>query len=384
MLEIFNNNHNLKHRRSNSDLINVKDEYTNLRTTMSSNAFNTGISNTATINELFKTGQKKLHNIKIMNLTEKKSRNFIKLNKLKQKQLSEENILSKRKNQTQANSLSQKLIFFQTALDNIPNITIIQKKQKQKKNIEKNKYKNRMIYYNSSMENFYKTQNDIESPLYKKMKSLPTLPRSSKVNFINNILTFYKLNNKDKKDNSNNSKIIEPKIKLNKLMKDDDKQNENINKILKGFSFVTGNKPTLNVLFHKIPIKIKPCLQSFGSKIKPDSILNPITNSYGNVLNHLSGKIGFMKDSINMIYQKISKARSQMKGPTMKFKSIKRSRSLVDDYNLNNEKNKSNLYKINERKNLQTFYTKYPINSRNKNFGENLLPFTMYSLRRKK
>lgn len=73
-----------------------------------------------------------------------------------------------------------------------------------------------------------------------------------------------------------------------------------------------------------------------------------------------------------------------MKGPTMKFKSIKRSRSLVDDYNLNNEKNKSNLYKINERKNLQTFYTKYPINSRNKNFGENLLPFTMYSLRRKK
>ena len=348
MLEIFNNNHNLKHRRSNSDLINVKDEYTNLRTTMSSNAYNTGISNTATINELFKTGQKKLHSIKIMNLTEKKSRNFIKLNKLKQKQLSEENILSKRKNQTQANSLSQKLIFFQTALDNIPNITIIPKEQKQKKNIEKNKYKNRMIY------------------------------------FINNILTFYKLNNKDKKDNSNNSKIIEPKIKLNKLMKDDDKQNENINKILKGFSFVTGNKPTLNVLFHKIPIKIKPCLQSFGSKIKPDSILNPITNSYGNVLNHLSGKIGFMKDSINMIYQKISKARAQMKGPTMKFKSIKRSRSLVDDYNLNNEKNKSNLYKINERKNLQTFYTKYPINSRNKNFGENLLPFTMYSLRRKK
>ena len=359
MLEIFNNNHNLKHRRSNSDLINAKDEYTNLRTTMSSNAYNTGISNTATINELFKTGQKKLHNIKIMNLTEKKSRNFIKLNKLKQKQLSEENILSKRKNQTQANSLSQKLIFL----------------QKQKKNIEKNKYKNRMIYYNSSMENFYKTQNDIESPLYKKMKSLPTLPRSSKVNFINNILIFYKLNNKDKKDNSNNSKIIEPKIKLNKLMKDDE---------LKGFSFVTGNKPTLNVLFHKIPIKIKPCLQSFGSKIKPDSILNPITNSYGNVLNHLSGKIGFMKDSINMIYQKISKARAQMKGPTMKFKSIKRSRSLVDDYNLNNEKNKSNLYKINERKNLQTFYTKYPINSRNKNFGENLLPFTMYSLRRKK
>lgn len=376
MLELFNNKtHNLKYRRSNSDLMNIKDEYTNLKTAMSSNAFNTGISNSLTINEFFKTSQKKLNNIKVMNLSEKKSRNKIKINTPKHIKLSNEEDSPKIKRENEIDSLNQKLIFFQTAIDNIPNINIFPKKQKQKNNYKKN-HSNNIIYYNSTMKNFYKTQNKIELPLNKNIKSVT----SNEINFVHNILTFYKLNKRNKSDKS---KITIPKINSNKSAREENKENEIINKLLKGFSFVSGNKSTLKVLFHRIPIKIKPCLQSFRNVGQSEAILNPITNSYGTVLDDVSEKIGFMKDSINMIYPRISKARYKIK-EAIKFNLIKRNRSLIDD-NLTQNNSQNVIYKINKRKkNIQTFYSKYPIDSRKKNTGEHLLPFAMYSLRRKK
>ena len=101
MLEFFNNkdnnSKNYKNQRMNSDLINIKEEYTNLKTTMSSNAFNTGGSNTVTINEFFRTGQKKLSKIKVMNLSDKKSQSLIKLNKSKKRNLKNDTELSNKK-----------------------------------------------------------------------------------------------------------------------------------------------------------------------------------------------------------------------------------------------------------------------------------------------
>ena len=376
MLELFNNNtHNLKYRRSNSDLMNIKDEYTNLKTAMSSNAFNTGISNSVTINEFFKTSQKKLNNIKVMNLSEKKSRNVIKINKPKHIKLSNEKDSPEIKEENKIDSLNQKLVFFQTAIDNIPNINIFPKKQKQKNNFKKS-LSNNIIYYNSTMKNFYKTQNEIDFPLNKKINSVT----SNEINFVHNILTFYKLNKRSK---SYKSKITIPKINSNKSAREENKENEIMNKLLKGFSFVSGNKSTLKVLFHRIPIKIKPCLQSFKKIGQPEAILNPITNSYGVVLDDVSEKIGFMKDSINMIYPRISKARYKIK-EAIKYNLIRRNRSLIDD-NLTQNNCQNTIYKINKRKiNIQTIYSKYPIDSRKKSTGEHLLPFAMYSLRRKK
>ena len=384
MLEFFNNNtQNFNYRRTNSDLINIKDEYnnyTNLKTTMSSNAFNTGGSNTVTINEFFKTGQKKLNNIKVMNLSEKKSHSLIKLNKSKKRKINNKTISPKKNEENKIDYLNQKILFFKTAIDNIPNITASPKKQKRKKNIEKIKT-NKIIYFNSSIKNFYKTQNDFESNLNKKLKST-SLPRSNKINFVHNLLTFYKRSFRDKSDKS---KIITQKVTANKSTKEENNENEIINKLLKGFSFVSGNKSTLKVLFHRIPIKMKPCLpQSYRNEAHSETILNPITNSYGNVLEDLSDKIGFMKDSINMIYPRISKAKYELKGPTIQFKSFKRSQSVFDDDNLNKNKSQNILYKINKRKNIQTFYSKYPLDSRNIKSREHLLPYTMYSLKRKK
>ena len=48
-------------------------------------------------------------------------------------------------------------------------------------------------------------------------------------------------------------------------------------------------------------------------KIKSHNLVNPLSNSYGNILNEISEKIGFMKGSINMIYPKISQAKYEIK-----------------------------------------------------------------------
>ena len=379
MSDFFNNNHqNYKNHRTNSDLINIKDEYANLKTTMSSNMYNTGGTNTITVNEFCKTGQKKLNNIKVMNLSEKKNQSIINLNKSIKRNFGNKTESPEKKEENKISLLNQKILFFKTSLTKIPNITISPKKRKRKKKIEKINT-NKIIYYNSSIKNLYKTQNDIETPLNKKIKPSTSLTKINKINLVHNLLTFYKKNIRDKSDKSKMSilKIIE-----NKSKKEENNENEIISKLLKGFSFVSGNKSTLKVLFHRIPIKIKPCLpQSLRNETtQSETILNPIINSYGNVIEDLSVKIGFMKDSINMIYPKISKEKYKLKGPTLKFKSVKRSKSVIDK----KDKSQNILYKMNKRKHIQTFYGKYPLDSRNKKSREHLLPYTMYSLKRKK
>ena len=130
MLEVLNNNtQNYKNHRTNSDLINIKDEYTNLKTTISSNAFNTGGSNTVTINEFFKTGQKKQNNIKVVNLTDKKSQSIINLNEYKTRNLKNNTESPEKKDENKIVSLNQKILFFKTSLNKIPNINLLSPKK---------------------------------------------------------------------------------------------------------------------------------------------------------------------------------------------------------------------------------------------------------------
>lgn len=56
MLGNFNNQKINNKRNSNYDLINIREEYTNLKTTMSTNAINSG-NNTININEIFRASQ---------------------------------------------------------------------------------------------------------------------------------------------------------------------------------------------------------------------------------------------------------------------------------------------------------------------------------------
>ena len=165
------------------------------------------------------------------------------------------------------------------------------------------------------------------------------------------------------------------RIKLNKKINNQSNEpEEKINsKILKGFSLLSGNKSALKVLFRKRPIKIR-------------NTLNPIINSYGNILDDLSGKIGFMKDSMNLIYPKVSQAKYLFNGIRDDFDSNQKNRSLIEDYNINQNKIKSKfiLYQLKKRKINQTVYSKYPLNLNNKSKSEKILTAKIYSLRRKK
>ena len=371
MLKNFNNKNNKNKklgRNKNSDLLNVKDEYhnTNFKTTMSSHHG----SNTIYLSDTLKISNSKRKNLLIINNTEKKSRNE---NNLKIKKIKEENNkekkIQKRKTQTQTDLFwnNDNDTFFKTYLNKIPNISVIKKRKKE----NSERCKNKIIYYNSSLEDFYRNKKkECESPLSNKIKSFSSLPRSSKVYFVNNLLKQYKINNKDKKLEKMNMRI-----KLNKKINNQSNEpEEKINsKILKGFSLLSGNKSALKVLFRKRPIKIR-------------NTLNPIINSYGNILDDLSGKIGFMKDSMNLIYPKVSQAKYLFNGIRDDFDSNQKNRSLIEDYNINQNKIKSKfiLYQLKKRKINQTVYSKYPLYLKNnKSKSEKILTAKIYSLRRK-
>jgi hypothetical protein len=386
MLGNFNNQKINNKRNSNYDLINIREEYTNLKTTMSTNAINSG-NKSININEIFRASQQeKIKNYEKINLSEKKAENennmnIIKLKKtfdcknydnINNKILYREKLLSKKKTQTQTDLFWDRVAFYKTYLNKIPIVSVIKKKNKKKINNSERNTRNKIIYYNSSIEDLYKSKSIAESSRKDKMDIFSYLPDSNKVIFINKILNLNKTKNKHMK------------IKLNKKSKEEKEQKEINNKLLKGFNILAGNKSALKVLFKKTPIKIKDCVPYLEKRVKSQIFLNPITNSYGNLLDNLSEKIGFMKDSMNMIYPKISKAKYESCGPSKEIELTKRKRSLISDYNIyqNFRKSKSILYKIKKRKINNTIYSKYPIYSRNKNMGE-IFTTKIYSLNRK-
>ena len=381
MFQYFNNINNRKERNSNSDLTSIRDEYTNMKTTMSSNMFNN-----VSINELFKSSQRKIQSYEKINNSEKKFNETKTNNQLKIKKIIEDKIIknlnkkrqyennnsNNKKKQIQTELIWQRETFFKTYLDKIPipDISFIKKNDKKKKaeTIKENK----VIYYNSSMENFYKSKNMNKYSAKIRKKCLSTLTSTNKIHFVNNLLKLYQNKNKYNKNNL--------KIKIKKSIKNDNKTDEVNNNILKGFNFSSGSKSALEILFKKAPLKLKSSIPIKETK----NILNPITNSYGNLLDHLSDKVAFMKDSMDMIYPKISQAKYMIKGPKKDCESMRQNQSLINAYNYEQIRDLNIIYKIKKRKINQTLCSKYPMHSRNKYFHEKLLPIKKYSLNRGK
>ena len=123
--------------------------------------------------------------------------------------------------------------------------------------------------------------------------------------------------------------------------------------------------------------------------MNPDIFLTPFTNSYGHILDEISAQIGFMKDSINIIYPKISKIKYHLKSIEKKdaFKKYNNyTEKTINNFNKTFENpkiNKNNikiLYSIKPKKIIQTFFTKYPIPIQRK--GKKDFSSKMYSIKR--
>ena len=294
------------------------------------------------------------------------------------------------KNKTQQNYFkSKKILDIQKNFTNVSDMqSLLNKKNSENKlNKTNTRYfnklnnseqipKNKIIYYNSSLNDFYKNNNifniNLNSSLRKidKCKNSLILQKSNSISFISNILNTFK-------------KCEDKKIKK--------KNNKDINKnLLKGFSFLAMNKSVLETLFKKTPIKIKSGILTSLSNEKKNSdiFLTPFTNSYGYLLDDLSEKIGFMKGSINMIYPKVSKVKYHFQDIernnefnnycSEKAKNNFGRKSLENDKTI---KNKIKLFNaIKPKIIIQKFLTKYPINIKRK--GENEFSSKMYSLKR--
>ena len=87
-----------------------------------------------------------------------------------------------------------------------------------------------------------------------------------------------------------------------------------------------------------------------------------------------------MKGSMDIIYPKITQKRYQLRTMEIKKKKIKKSSSAENIKNQNNEIN--NIFNIKQKNFFQSNFSKYPINV--KQFGQNILPVKMYSLKGKR
>lgn len=395
MSENINNNSNINlntisnFKIINSDKINIKND------------FNNGLNNNIIINN--KSSIYNQNNINIKNTKKCVQRKYIKLKKIK-KHLTKDNInkqnslenLKKSKTQTNffnwSNSLNPVCNFPDIHFFSLNKNTIDKNLNKTNSfcsDSSKNKEINKVIYFNSTLNNFYKINNNFfnlkSSEDRNSIKKSLILPPSDKVSFISNILKTYK-----KSENNKNRKNI-----LKNIRKNNEKKEEEINKkIFKGFSFLSMNKAVLETLFKKTPLKIKTgVLTSIEDEnIKSHIRLNPFLNSYGYILDDLSEKIGFIKGSINMIYPKISKAKYLCKEfdktednelyNKRRPKIIKiKSKSLEGNNNIYEKKIK--LYNdVKPKIIIKKFFSKYPIN-RGRN-GENDCSSKMYSFKKKR
>ena len=253
---------------------------------------------------------------------------------------------------------------------------------------------NKIIYFNSSLNDFYdgRTKFNLNSSSLKKIHNkysyLAPKSFSQNIDFINDIINTY-----NRSQSNKNKNIMIKKVKQNKINSKKKLEEEN-KKLLKEFNFLPINKSVLKTLFRKIPIKIKKdALTSMSEdKNKPNNLVNPLSNSYGNLLNEISEKIGFMKGSINMIYPKISQAKYEMKAYERKKgyteyirekkNNIKRKYNNSVEDTKNPDGNRIVIYNISKPKKMtQTYMTKCPI----KVFKNEEEYFTkMYTLRRQR
>ena len=424
MNEININNSFLKQKSLNSDLINLRDDFDNFRITIDPKIFNSLKDNSIIKNSSktftnfprkfnFKTkhnnllinkniDENKNYNISFK-LEEKipKSPSMINFNITKIKKILEINeknlyktslntIKKLSKSKTEKNFFSPNNSFNnpKNIFSEFKKINDVSKLSNNNSNKSKEKAfnrtgfinhsKNSAIYFNTSLDNFY-TKNRSEifksiTPINKSKYSIFS-PHSHSVNFINDIINIYnkKSDNKEKIDFSltkENQKQINNDIKNSKI--DDDSL---IYKILGIDSF---NQISLKNLFLKNTAKVKTGILDellVDKKLKGNNtLLHPFSNSYGDVLNKLSEKVGFIKNSINIIYPKITQKRYQIRNLERKKKYNLKKGSLQNIYeNQNNEINNNNIYNkifnFKNKKIVQSIITKYPLTIKNTQKG---------------
>ena len=246
--------------------------------------------------------------------------------------------------------------------------------------------KSKTIYYNSSLENFYNKissqRNKMISPLYKinQNKNSFSSTLSNNVNFVNRLLKLYHEENKQNKENrkeeenilkqNNTFKKLPIRTKSFKKILANDKEKEkeekkDEDKLLYSSGFNSYNQISLKNLFLKKKAKVKSGILDrviFDYNLQnEDILLHPFSNSYGDMLEDLSGKVKFMKGSIDLVYPTIIQNKYKIKA--------KQSINKINFLNSNSQENinnkndiKSIIFSINKDKNkTQTVFTKYPM-----------------------
>ena len=430
------NNNSLSRQKSlNSDFMNLKEDFDQFRTTLNSKIFNS-LNETFTIKnspKTFTNFPKKIylktkHNNYLINKNVDKDKNYNinfnieenvpktpnitynikrikKVNDLKEQKFKKalDSIKKLTKSKTQINFFSPDNSFknikdIQNLFSGFKNISDISKTSYNKKISKKkcnnknyfNSSKSNTIYFNSSLDNFYikDKQNRFKtiSPLSNLNRSKYSLlsPQSYSVNFIRNIMNLYKkTNEKIKNESKEDIENIKKENKKKNDLEDKEKKEKNI---LNNIGLDTFNHLSLKTLFQKNSPKIKNGVLNeafIDNKIKNNDIfLNPFSNSYGILLDLMSEKVGFMKGSMDIIYPKITQKKYQIR--TLESKKIKLNfKKTSSQENIKNQNNELNhLFNIKQKKIIQSFYTKYPINI--KGISKNMLSSKMYSFKGKK
>ena len=429
-----NNNDSLSKQKSiNSDLINLRDDFDNFRITIDPKLFNSlnenivnktspktftnfprklffkkknnnllinkNIDENKNYNISFKIEENIPKSPSMLNFNIKKVKKILELNEKGFYKTSLDSIKKLSKSKTQKNFFSPNNSFknLKNIFSSFKNLSNISKtsynnnKSEQKKFNKTNFFnypKNSAIYFNTSLDNFY-TKNRKErfksiTPLNKLNQNMYSLfsPYSHSVNFINDIITTYKKTNENKEDSSSLIKENQKQIKnnINKNNKNDD--DSLLYKILGIDSF---NQISLKNLFQKNTAKVKTGVLDENlveKNFKNSNIfLIPFSNSYGSLLDKLSEKVGFMKNSIDIIYPKITQKRYQIRTLERKKKyNLKRSSSQNNfENNKLNNNIYSNIYNIKTKKIIQSIFTKYPLNI--KNTQKNDISSKMYSFK---
>jgi len=211
--------------------------------------------------------------------------------------------------------------------------------------------KNNTLYFNSFLDDYYnKISNKkfrIITPLNKYIKRERSfLPLKRNINFFS--------------DKKNNNEKKEKKINIKKVQRRNIKDN-----LVNSPKFNSFNKTILNNIFQKSKTKVKlGILDGVILNYKLDNndiITKPFNNSYNFMINVISDKIKFLKNSLNFIYPSIFRKRYLIKENQNKKNNLLRNNS-QEIFRRNKNEVKNDIYKINEDKKVsQSVFTKYPI-----------------------
>ena len=213
--------------------------------------------------------------------------------------------------------------------------------------------KNNTLYFNSFLDNCY---NKISDEKIKIITPLNKFIRKKSLNFsVKRNTNFFR---EKKKNNEKEDKKIST---INEVQGRNIKDN-----LVESPKFNSLNQTILNNIFKKSKIKVKlGILDEVILNYKLDNndiITKPFNNSYTFMINIISDKIKFLKNSLNFIYPSILRKRFQRKA-NQNLKKNNSPRNFSQEIIRRNKINiKNDIFKINKSKKVsQSVFAKYPI-----------------------